>query len=252
VSGVLSDVVEEAERVSDEVGREGLPYRLLGGLAVRLRAKNGLDEAFRRNYADLDFIIPKGESKKAQTFFENVGYVPQTRFNTIYGNERLLFMDEKNGRQVDVLVGKFRMCHEVPFGKRLAIEPRTVPLAELLLTKMQIIELNEKDVRDTLALLHDHEVADEDGDSINGERIARICASDWGLWRTFTGNLEDLRGRVENYDISEGGKDNIEERIGILKERVEVEPKTFGWKVRAKIGERKRWYELPEEVEGGP
>ncbi len=252
MSGFRSDIVEEAERVSDEVERESLPYRLLGGLAVRLRAKNGLDAAFRRDYADLDFIIPKGESKKAQKFFEGVGYVPQTRFNTIYGNERLLFMDEENGRQMDVLVGKFRMCHEVPFGGRLAIEPKTVPLAELLLTKLQIIELNEKDVRDTLALFHDHEVSGGDGDSINGGRIAEVCASDWGLWRTFTGNLEDLRGRVGKYEISEGGKKDIEERIGVLEERVEAESKSFGWKVRAKVGDRKRWYELPEEEEGGP
>jgi hypothetical protein len=125
-------------------------------------------------------------------------------------------------------------------------------LAELLLTKLQIIELNDKDVRDTLALFHDHEVSDEDGDAINGGRIAEVCASDWGLWRTFTGNLEDLWGRVGSYGISEEGKKHIEERIGALKERVEAEPKTFGWKVRSKIGDRKRWYELPEEVEGGP
>ncbi len=252
MSGLRSDVVEEAGRVSGEIERGGLPFRLLGGLAVRLRAKDGLDAAFRRDYADLDFIIPKGESKKAQGFFEGIGYVPQTRFNTIYGNERLLFFDEENGRQMDVLVGKFRMCHEVPFGKRLAIEPTTVPLAELLLTKLQIIELNEKDVRDALALFHDHEISDGDGDAINGGRISELCASDWGLWRTFTGNLEDLRGHVGNYGLSEERKKDIEERIGALRERIEAEPKSFGWKVRTKIGDRKRWYELPEEVEGGP
>lgn len=252
MSGLRSDVVEEAKRVSDEVEREEVPFRLLGGLAVRLRAKDGLDAAFRRDYADLDFIVPKGESRTAQKFFERIGYAPQVRFNTLYGNERLLFFDEENGRQVDVLVGKFRMCHEVPFGKRLAIEPVTVPLAELLLTKLQIIELNEKDVRDTLALLHDHEVSDEDGDSINGGRIAGLCASDWGLWRTFTGNLDALGGHIQNYELSEEKKRDVEARIAVLRERVEEEPKSFGWKMRSKIGERKRWYELPEEVEGGP
>lgn len=252
MSGLRSDIVEEAERVCEEVEREGLPARLLGGLAVRLRARNGLEPVFRREYADLDFIVPKGGSKAAQRFFEEVGYTPQVRFNTLYGNERLLFFDEENGRQVDVLVGKFRMCHEVPFGGRLAIEPRTVPLAELLLTKLQIVELNEKDIRDTLALLHDHPVKNEDGDTINGGRIAALCASDWGLWRTFTGNLEELRGRIQNYDLSEEGKKNVEERINALRERIDEESKTFGWKARSKIGERKRWYELPEEVEGGP
>ncbi|MGH3090558.1 MAG: hypothetical protein ACRDSJ_25045 [Rubrobacteraceae bacterium] len=252
MSGIRSDVVEEAGRVSEQVENEGLTLRLLGGVAVRMRAKNGLDPVFRRDYADLDFIVPRSGSVEAQRFFERLGYLPQVRFNTIYGNERLLFFDEGNGRQVDVLVGKFRMCHEVPFGERLAIEPVTVPLAELLLTKLQIIELNEKDVRDALALLHDHPVKDEDGDSINGGRIAELCASDWGLWRTFTGNLDALRGHTEKYELSGEGKKDIEERIEALQRRIDEEPKTFGWKVRSKIGERKRWYELPEEVEGGP
>jgi hypothetical protein len=153
---------------------------------------------------------------------------------------------------VDVLVGTFRMSHEIPFGKRMTLEPLTVPLAELLLTKLQIIELNEKDVRDALALLYDHPVGEEDGESVNGARIARLCASDWGLWRTFTANLEALEGHLQRYDLPDGGKERIKERIEALLKRIEEEPKGFGWKMRAKIGDRKRWYELPEEVEGGP
>jgi hypothetical protein len=187
-----------------------------------------------------------------QKFFESLGYAPQTRFNALYGRERLLYFDEQHDRQVDVLVGTFRMSHEIPFGKRMTLEPLTVPLAELLLTKLQIIELNEKDVRDALALLHDHPVGEEDGDSVNGAHIAGLCASDWGLWRTFTANLEALEGHLEHYDLPDDGKGRIKERIETLLGRIEEEPKGFGWKMRAKIGDRKRWYELPEEVDGGP
>ena len=153
---------------------------------------------------------------------------------------------------MDVLVGVFRMCHEIPFGKRLALEPVTVPLAELLLTKLQIIELNEKDVRDALALLYDHPVEDEDGDAINGAHIARLCAGDWGLWRTFTANLDSLNNHLERYDLSDEDRRRIGGRIQGLQARIEEEPKSFAWKMRAKIGDRKRWYDLPEEVEGGP
>jgi len=245
-------MTEEARRIAEEAERENLALRLLGGVAIKLRAQDGLHPAFEREYADLDWITPKGTSSETQRFFETMGYTPQVRFNAMYGQERLLFFDEQHDRQVDVLVGTFRMSHQIPFGKRLALEPMTVPLAELLLTKLQIVELNEKDVKDTLALLHDHPVEEEDGDMINGAHVARLCASDWGLWRTFTANLEALGDHIERYELPEDGKETIAGRIRELQARIEEEPKSFGWKMRAKIGDRKRWYDLPEEVEGGP
>jgi hypothetical protein len=253
VSDIRFDMAEEAVRVAEAADREGLALRLLGGVAVKLRAKDGLHPAFEREYADLDWIAPKGASADAQRFFEAMGYRPHVRFNAIHGRERLLFFDEQHDRQVDVLVGAFRMSHEIRFGERLTLEPLTVPLAELLLTKLQIVELNEKDVKDALALLHDHPVEDQDGNAINAAHIARLCASNWGLWRTFTANLGSLSGdHLGRYELPEESKRRIEDRIGELLERIEGEPKTFGWKMRSKIGDRKRWYELPEEVEGGP
>ena len=249
---IRSDMVEEALRTAEEAESEDLTLRLLGGVAIRLRAKDGLHPAFEREYADLDWIVPKGKSSEAQRFFDSIGYTPHVRFNAIHGRERLLFFDEENDRQVDVLVGSFRMSHQIPFGDRLALEPVTVPLAELLLTKLQVVQLNEKDVRDALALLHDHPVEESDGDAINAAQVARLCASDWGLWRTFTANLAALEGHLDRYELPEESKGRIAERIERLQERIEQEPKPFGWRMRAKIGDRKRWYELPEEVEGGP
>ncbi len=251
-NGRQPDVVEEARRVAGISEERGVPLRLLGGVAINVRARGGLQPAFRREYADMDFIVPKGRSSETQKFFESLGYVPQTRFNALYGSERLLFFDEDHDRQVDVLVGKFRMSHEIPIGKRLELEPMTIPLAELLLTKLQIIELNEKDVRDALALLHDHPVEEADGDSVNAAHVAKLCAADWGLWRTFTANLEALGGHIGRYEIDEEGKGRIGRGIERLQGRIEEEPKPFSWRMRAKIGDRKRWYELPEEVEGGP
>jgi hypothetical protein len=252
MSGIRSDMVEEAVRVAEAADREGLGLRLLGGVAIKLRAKDGLHPAFEREYADLDWITARRSSADAQRFFEAMGYRPHVRFNAIHGQERLLFFDEQHDRQVDVLIGVFRMSHEIRFGKRLALEPVTVPLAELLLTKLQIIELNEKDVRDALALLYDHPVEDEDGDAINGAHIARLCASDWGLWRTFTANLDSLGDHLGRYDLPEDSERRITGRIQELQARIEEESKSFGWKMRSKIGDRKRWYQLPEEVEGGP
>lgn len=252
MSDIRSDVVEEALRIAEEAKRRELALRLLGGIAIKLRAKDGLLPVFEREYGDSDWITPKGASSDAQKFFEALGYSSQVRFNAIYGRERLLFFDEQHGRQVDVFVGAFRMSHKIPFGKRLDMESTTVPLAELLLTKLQIVELNEKDVLDALALLHNHPVGNDDGDSVNGERVAALCAADWGLWRTFTANLQDAGERLERYDLPEEGKQRIAGRIQELQERIDQEPKSLAWKLRSKIGDRKRWYELPEEVEGGP
>ncbi|MBW3592628.1 MAG: hypothetical protein KY396_02945, partial [Actinobacteria bacterium] len=140
----------------------------------------------------------------------------------------------------------------IPIGDRLELERVTVPLAELLLTKLQIAELNEKDVRDTLALLHSHEIAERDGNVVNAARVAELCAGDWGLWRTITGNLAATRERIGNYGLADDDQELLRTRIDALLERIEREPKSRGWKLRAKIGERKRWYELPEEVAGGP
>lgn len=251
-NGILSDMVDEAVRVAGEAEREDVALRLLGGVAIKVRAQDGLQAAFERDYADLDWIAPKGKSSRTQKFFESLGYAPQTRFNALYGRERLLFFDEEHDRQVDVLIGTFRMSHEIPFGKRMTLEPVTVPLAELLLTKLQIIELNEKDVRDALALLYDHPVGEEDGENVNAAHIAGLCSSDWGLWRTFTANLKALEGHLKRYELGEEEVERVTERIRALLGRIEEEPKTFGWKMRAKIGDRKRWYELPEEVDGGP
>ena len=144
MSDTRSDVVEEALRITEEAEREAIALRLLGGVAIRLRAKEGLTPAFEREYADLDWITPKGASAKAQRFFESLGYTPHVRFNSMYGQERLVFFDLEHDRQVDILVGTFRMSHEIRLGKRLDMEPLTIPLAELLLTKLQIVELNEK------------------------------------------------------------------------------------------------------------
>jgi hypothetical protein len=197
-----------------------------------------------REYQDLDFATSKKSSGDLQKLLRDMGYEPNLGFNAMNGRERLLFYDDPNERQVDVFVSSFRMCHEIPLEKRLTVDEDTVPLAELLLTKLQIIELNEKDVRDTVALLLEHEVTDDD-EGVNASHVASLCADDWGLWRTISHNLEKLRQHVGNYDVD---TEAVSSRVSLILERIETAPKSRSWRLRAKIGERKRWYDLPEEV----
>ena len=243
-SEIEDDVVAEGVRVLSAARDQALPLRLLGGVAVRLRCRNALPAALQRSYGDLDFVTARRASGPAQKFFRDLGYSPQVSFNALNSRERLLFFDEGHGRQVDVFVGSFRMCHEIPLEGRLELDETSIPLAELLLTKLQVIQLNEKDVRDAIAVLHDRELGDEDGDTVNAGRIAQLCCEDWGLWRTITRNLEACRKQAGAY-----GEDlaDVATRFSELEERIEAEPKSRAWRLRAKIGERKRWYDLPEE-----
>jgi hypothetical protein len=247
---IEADVVAEGRRLLDKAAAEGVPLRLLGGVAIRLRAAGELAPAFSRSYADLDFATTRKGSRRAEELLRQEGYVPHVAYNALHGGERLLFFDDPHDRQVDVFVGVFSMCHKVPLGDRIELDPTSIPLAELLLTKLQVVELNEKDVRDALALLHDHPVGEEDGDTLNAGRVAELCAGDWGLWRTITQNLLSCRTFADTYDVPDRAR--LEQRLDALLDRIEREPKPRSWRLRAKIGDRKRWYELPEEVAGGP
>lgn len=244
------DVVSEGRRLLVRAEEEDVPLRLLGGVAIRLRAPSEPPLAFARSYADLDFVTGKRMAGAATTLFRNEGYFPHVAFNALHGGDRLLFFDEENDRQVDVFVGAFAMCHRIPLDARLEVDPISIPLAELLLTKLQVIQLNEKDVRDTLALLHDHPVGDSDGETLNAGRVATLCAADWGLWRTITENLRACREFAGAYEVPDRAL--LDERLDGILDRIEIEPKSRAWRLRAKIGERRRWYELPEEVAGGP
>ena len=248
MTGILADVVAEGERLLGLASDEGVPMRLLGGVAVRLKAPE-LPATLQRDYKDIDFATTKKGAGAADRLLKDAGYQPHVSFNAMHARERGLYFDEENDRQVDLFIHSFRMCHEIPLGDRLDVESGTVPLAELLLTKLQIIEVNEKDIRDTVLLFHGHPIADRDDGAVTGALIAALCAADWGLWRTITANLERCRGHVGDYDLPAADRERIARRFDELLERIEVEPKSRGWRLRAKVGDRKRWYDLPEEVE---
>jgi len=248
LSAILPDLVDEGERLLALAHEQNATFALLGGVAIRLHAPE-VPAALDRQYKDLDFAVPKGGSGAAGKLLSDAGYEAEVVFNAMNSKERLLFHDTGNGRQVDVFVGSFRMCHEIPLSDRIKPGDKTVPLAELLLTKLQIIELNEKDIRDTVLLLYGHEVADHDDDAVNGRRIAELCASDWGLWRTITANLGRCGDHVAEYALPESEQSRVRDRLKALLAEIEAAPKSRAWRMRDKIGDRKRWYDLPEEVE---
>ena len=247
-SAILPDVVAEARRLADHAGERGLELRAIGGVAVALHAPGGIPPPLARTYGDIDLVSGRKSGRGAAQLLADAGYEPNERFNAMNGSTRLVFYDADNGRQVDVFVGEFRMCHVVPVAQRLHVDPTTVPLAELLLTKLQIVQLNEKDLKDIWALVLEHEVADHDDDTINDGVVARVLAGDWGFWRTSRESVEVARERLGDSGLDSEQRQVIDDRLRRLWERVEQEPKSLRWRSRAKIGDRSRWYEQPEEV----
>lgn len=249
MSAIASDIVEEAARLLGRASEREVLLRLLGGLAVRLHSPGGIHPALERRFNDVDFVSRRSGWKEIPGFFEEMGYESQRAFNRMNAGRRLMFHDNEHDRRIDVFLGAFEMCHAIPLEERIAVDPVTIPLAELLLTKLQIVELNDKDLRDVLALLHEHEVGEGDGELINGRRIARLCARDWGLWRTCQLNLERVQEAVETYGFAPGERQMLSARLEELSGLIQEEPKSTGWKLRARIGDRMRWYQEPDEID---
>jgi hypothetical protein len=222
----------------------GTLARVVGGVAVALHDHVPLPPSLSRPYADIDLVVAAGgESTLARTLAE-LGYEPDRRFNALYGYRRLLFWDRPNDRQLDVFVGAFAMCHRLVLDGRLHDGPTLTP-ADLLLTKLQIVELNPKDVVDVLALVASHEVADErTGDVIGRDRIAAVTGADWGWHTTVADSLARVRERA---DVAGPFADLAAQRLDAIAAAMESAPKSLRWRARSRIGRRMPWYELPEE-----
>jgi hypothetical protein len=248
----LEQARADTQQIIELAAGQGVTLRLLGGLAVRLHSPSATHRSLARQYADFDFVMAERRGDRVAAAVAALGYTPNQSFNLLNGDRRLLFYDESGERQIDIFVSSFHMCHTIPIvAERMALEPLTLPLAELLLTKMQIVQLNEKDVRDLCALVLDHSFGDGDDETFNLPYISGLCARDWGLWKTITTNAQKVRDFADAYDLDGAEKLTIAERLGVLRSTLDETPKSLKWKARDRIGERVQWYDLPEEVQRG-
>lgn len=247
----LADVCSEADRVLALADAAGALTRLIGGVAIAKHLHVDLPASLLRTYADIDLVVRRGDDRALRAALETGGYVPNVAFNSLRGDRRLLYYDEANGRQLDVFVGSFSMCHALELDERLTLDPATLSPADLLLTKLQVVEVNRKDQTDALAIVLTHELAEErSGDVIGVDRLAAVTTHDWGWYTTVRGNLVALQGVAG--ELLEGEtRDRAGARIDRIAGSLEDAPKSLGWKARAKVGRHVRWYELPEEVRHG-
>ena len=241
--------LDRALTVIAAASREGVPVRLIGGLAVRY-----LCPAFpprTRDDQDVDLASVARARARLTDVLAAQGFVPDKQFNSLYGHKQMYFRSS-DGWAVDVILDRLDMCHVLDFRDRIERMPHTLDVTDLLLSKLQIVEVNEKDLQDAIYLLAAFPVqeGDEPG-TIGPGRMCAIVCQDWGWWRTVSGNLDritSLSPEDRRRLIPAGAPFDPVEQAERLHREAEGTPKTLRWKLRSKVGERIQWYKLPEEV----
>ena len=239
----LADPREEGLRIVRAAEDRGLTVRLLGGVGVWVRCPSARVAPLARDYGDVDIVVLGRDTRAVESFLESLGYDADRLFNALHGAQRLNFMDPAHQRPLDVLVDRFSMCHSLDLRPRLGLEPLTIPVTDLLLTKLQVVEANAKDVGDAAAILVDH-APDEGDEPLDVRRFTGVLSSDWGFEHTVRASL----GRLVTADGLGEHASVVRERAAILTQALDRAPKTLGWKARARLGERVKWYDLPEDV----
>jgi len=240
-------LLKEAAELIRESAKRKLVLRVFGGVAVEHHCPSFQLPCLNREVADIDFFGLSKQSPQLEKTFIDLGYIPAVKFNIYHGAKRLLFYEPKTNGKRDIFLDFFEMCHRFDLRKRLVVSDFSIPLSDLLMTKLQIVEINVRDYKDIISILVDHEVSDKESEEeINCKYIANLCATDWGLHKTSTRNLEWAKSYLEKTELGTDLKTTVNERMRKLVKEIEEEPKSAKWKLRGLIGERMSWYDEPE------
>jgi hypothetical protein len=252
----LRDPLAEALRIIGLADARGLHVRLMGGLSFHARCPEWTARIDRER-RDIDLATRSKDRKSLGQLMEAEGYQGDRQYNALYGHKQLYFVDTLRGRPIDVLIDRMEMCHRFEFADRLSVDRPTVPLAEMLLSKLQIARINRKDILDALALMSEYPIGKGDAGTINVDRITAHTSADWGWWRTLTGNLDKMR-LLFNTEIQPGELDfgrppklEVTAQVAALRAAIDAAPKSMKWKMRSQVGDRVQWFEEPEEVGHG-
>lgn len=225
----------------------GVSARLLGGTAIFLSCPSARAvPQLMRTYGDVDLVIRGGRTAVVTRALTPLGLDAASRFNALHGDRRLLF-HEPDGAHVDVLVDRFEMCHVLPLADRLTGDALTVTPTDLLLMKLQVARLNDKDVRDICALLLDHVAADQNG-GIEFEYVAGLMNRDWGWWRTASETVTRVQTLYDTLDLPSELCSAVGAALDRVSAALDAGPRSRRWRARAVVGDRVPWRNDPEEV----
>ncbi len=250
LSSKMLIILNEALRVVEEAKKEGIPLRVIGACAIFIHSKNFQELYLKlgRELTDLDFITYNKYREKIKSLLLKLGYEVDERFMYYFGEFRHKYYERNKNIILEVFFDKIEMCHTIDLSGRLELDYPTITPTDLLMEKLQIVEINEKDLKDLILLLRAHEVTYGGDDVIDVAYIAKLLSDDWGFYYTVNLNLEKIRSYLNKLEIEEYDKENVNEKIDKIKKAIESEPKSLKWRMRAKIGPRKKWYREVEEV----
>lgn len=244
------ELTAELHRLIQTAEAKGIHLRAIGGLAVRAHQTRE-HPAFQRDYPDLDFVVARRQRREFESFMPQAGYAPNKQFNLLNGAQRQIYFENRTETKADIFIGDFEMCHKIPLEDRLTVHALTIPLAELLLSKAQIVEINRKDLLDLTSLLLFNETAENDDSKINLTQIARLCSAEWGLYKTASINLDRVAALTSQTDspFEPRDREQILTRVDSIRRAFETMPKPLAWTLRDRVGTRLRWYEEVEEAQ---
>jgi hypothetical protein len=251
---IIEDFYTERSRILGALAEDNnkhIVMRLIGALAFRTHCPQFgyIQDKLGRVFTDFDFVAYPKYFKDIIRVLTELGYVEDKQVTQLFGDQRMIFHDPDFGRHIDVFFNALDFCHNINFIGRLEVEEITIPLAELLLEKMQIVQINEKDIIDTVMLLREHPLGEGDKETINIKILVNTLCNDWGWWRTVTANLKIVDERIDLYeDLNNEDHMVVHERIAELLKKIDAAAKSFKWKARAAIGEKMKWYKDVEEL----
>lgn len=253
-------------KVLSEARKSNIVLRAIGALAIKLHSP-GHEDLYAKlkrlgennpTFTDVDFVAYSKQRKELVKLFNRMGYSPDIYIMAFFGSKRLLYYHPQRSYHIDVFLDKLEFSHDIIFGNepgkgRLEIEELTISLADLVLEKVQIHKIDEKDVKDLIILFNAHNLAETDKpENINIKYIAKILADDWGFWFDATENLKKVLFFAKKYHeeglITKTVFEDVSCKIGQLLTVINKEPKTKAWEKRAKIGTKKKWYRDVEEM----
>ena len=241
----------EVERIIEVAEGVGATIRVLGSIGVAIHCPDAalLLPSFERTYADIDLVAYRRDARVLTAALTALGYRDDREVFLASEGARSIFDDPVRRIHLDVFYDQLEFCHVIPLAGRLEADAPTIPLAELLLSKLQIVKINEKDIVDTILLLLDHPLGRGDTGTIDADRIGALAAADWGLWRTLTQNLEKVATLATTYpQLDDRQRATITGATSALKARIDSEPKPMAWRIRARVGDRRQWWTDVDEV----
>ena len=243
--------LQEALDIIKAGEEKGIIFRLLGATAIKMHCPKfaHLYAGMARSLTDLDFMTYGKFNMAMRKFFMELGYTPNESVIRYYGKHRHIYWSEERQLQADIFFDALNMCHVVDFKGRLELDNPTITLTDILLEKMQIVKINEKDIKDTVIMLREHEVGHEEKEMINLDYLCKVLCDDWGYNYTVVTNLNKVKYHMgEIPGLKDADRKDIETKLDAIIKTLEEAPKSMKWKMRERVGTKMKWYNEVEEV----